>query len=266
MKNIPFKKLKSFFLCFLILSNIFFMSFSSIFGEEKIPTTSQGGAFCDSIKPSIRDSLLFSVITFCIVGVLEKIHEFLIIDCDRIVCKYEAIINNNYLDGYDLNFYEHKCDQLAGYQYCTYVVGEVFAIFDGLLDAMLGIINDLLEQGIVGLAFSIGTSLLRAYVGASCGNVEAMVLFGVAFKGECLTWALYPTLTYLIVIDTMAIYNTLTSLGDMIENFGNVESSCSYVIETISPELDNIINVYENKYEEEVEGEASAIENLIADI
>lgn len=68
---------------------------------------------------NIRNSLVLSVVTMCLGGVLEKVQEWRQIQCQAVVCNYEAI-----KFGLDPSF----CQKQQEYLTCAYIVGEMFAL------------------------------------------------------------------------------------------------------------------------------------------
>ncbi len=83
-------------------------------------TKAEIASTCSLVPPANpKDSLVMSVVTLCLPGVLEKAKQWKDIKCEEVVCSYEAV-KNSLSPGF--------CAKEAGYKVCTYVVGEIFAI------------------------------------------------------------------------------------------------------------------------------------------
>ena len=99
---------------FLVLSLLFVvpLNMNSVLAEDE-PTNTCG------IPTNIKDSLILSVVTLCLPGILEKAQEWKNNKCQLVVCKYNAVLND-----LDPAF----CDKQDGYRTCKFIVGEIFAI------------------------------------------------------------------------------------------------------------------------------------------
>jgi len=105
---------------FLILSLLVIvpMNIGIVYGADEKTQMTRAESTCGaSFNP--KGSLIMSIITLCLPGLLDKMMEWKEIKCKKVVCKYDAIKN-----GLDSGF----CDKQNGYEVCTYIVGEMFAI------------------------------------------------------------------------------------------------------------------------------------------
>ena len=86
-------------------------------GAEGVSMTR--GDCAESLSPDInvKDSLILSLISLCLPGVLENLLEYEEIMCEEVVCKYEALSH-----GLDPS----HCSAQKSYKLCNYVMGEVF--------------------------------------------------------------------------------------------------------------------------------------------
>ena len=85
------------------------------------PGSETRASSCQGNAPSlnIKDSLILSVTTACLPGVLEKAEEYKQIKCELVVCKYNALKS-----GLSPAF----CEEQSQYKTCKYVKGEIFAM------------------------------------------------------------------------------------------------------------------------------------------
>lgn len=112
---------------------------------------------CGNGAINIKDSFVLSAITLCLPGVIERTYEAQEINCQRVVCKYEAIINR--LD-------PALCDSVHAYQKCVFVAGEgyelmkAFIPFAAFADNVRQMISNLLANP-KGVLLGVATQLMR---------------------------------------------------------------------------------------------------------
>lgn len=113
----------NFALSFLIVSLVFIIPMNSsvifAFGKEKAQDAQN---MCSGGNPlsNPKDSLILSIVTLCLPGILEKVEDYKQIKYQTIQCYYNS-----------LKYHEHPasmCDAQEGYRVCKYVVGELFAL------------------------------------------------------------------------------------------------------------------------------------------
>lgn len=231
-------KFKFSFLLFLIMSLIVFipLEISEIFGASSEPSGYPGGGLanpdlrpdtatnenivntCGIVPPAgPKDSLILSIVTLCLPGVLEKTMEWKEIKCEMAVCSYEAVKNN-----LDPAF----CKKQGSYKTCKYIMGEVFAIPPL---SILNYLRDLVAQIIanpVGILFAASTRYARIQITTLCAPGSQVCDVS---KNPVLNYGVY----LLIFVDTLSVYQTLT---DIMENgfssiFGSTDSKCDQLSE-----------------------------------
>jgi hypothetical protein len=86
------------------------------------------GGLCSGGISGVKDNIFLSAASLCIPGILENIDKFRQIECQALVCKYQAVIN-----GYP----SIQCNKMRAYNICTKIYGDIFDIFGftKLLDA-----------------------------------------------------------------------------------------------------------------------------------
>lgn len=168
-----------------------------------------------------KDSLLLSIITLCLPGILEKIQELRQIKCDFAVCQYEAIKN-----GLSPEF----CKKDKGYRECKFIVGEIFAIPPmSILENMRQIMANILANP-VGMAYSVTVVAARKYA--------------ISCQGTCSSSYAWIPLTLLAVTDISSAVQTIKDLTSEAYNpFPQFESSCEK-LEDIQKEMKEIIKEY----------------------
>ena len=157
-------KIKTKFIIFLIVSLVFIFPLN-------ISLSYAGNGFFDSGAQQKKDiaqtcapidvkgSFIFSVLTLCLPGMLEKAKEWQDNKCQLVVCKYEAIIND-----LDPSF----CERQDAYKTCKFIVGEAFALPGlNIIEMIRASIAELLANP-VGVLFGVATSLARQTVATVC--------------------------------------------------------------------------------------------------
>lgn len=145
-------KLRSFALLWLTLSLIFIIPLN-IQNVSAINVEQASNSFCGG-PVEIRNSLVLSIVTLCLPGILEKTYEWKQIKCETIKCSYEAVKND-----LDPSF----CKKQDSYKTCKYIIGEAFAIPPM---AILEYWRNAISQAIanpVGIAWGIGVKAIRYY-------------------------------------------------------------------------------------------------------
>jgi len=215
MKN---KNIKIMFGFWIVFSLVFLipLNVGSVYAE----TINQGNAqntICGSVK--ITDSIILSILTLCLPGILEKLYEYKQIKCETARCYYDSVKN-----GLDPSF----CSQHQAYKTCTYIVGEAFAIPPvSIIEYYRNAISQLLANP-VGALWSGGVMIARDYMktqGPACGT----------------PWC-GPTSLFLLTTDILGV---VQQVKDMFQNGFfppiNPANSCDGLAE-IKVEMQQIIN------------------------
>ncbi|MCA9459267.1 MAG: hypothetical protein KC550_01830 [Nanoarchaeota archaeon] len=208
----------------LILSLIFItpLSISSVYAEDApVKTYKPKGEVKANIcggGVNTKDSLVLSIVTLCLPGILEKTYEWKQIKCETIKCSYEAVKND-----LDPSF----CKKQEGYRTCKYVVGEMFALPPmSILEYWRNAIAQLMANPI-GVAYAAGVSAARYY------------LFEHPHPYDSLTDG--AAAIFLAVSDIISIIQTIS---DMFENGFfpplDPENACDG-IEDIQAELEEVV-------------------------
>ncbi len=148
---------------------------------------------------NIKGSIILSIVTMCLPGILEKTYQYKQIKCEAATCYYNAVKS-----GLDPSF----CSAHEAYKTCTYIVGEAFAIPPmSILEYMRNAIANALANPI-GLLWSGATIVARKTVETSC--------FGKPNSCTFTTNPVYASATvFLVVTDSMAL---IQQFKDMFEN------------------------------------------------
>jgi len=148
---------------------------------------------------NVKSSIILSIVTMCLPGILEKTYEYKQIKCEAAKCYYNAVKS-----GLDPSF----CSQHEAYKTCTYIVGEAFAIPPmSILEYWRGAIANALANPI-GLLWSGTAIVARKTVTAGCSVTPNTCTFG--------TNPAYMSATvFLVVTDSMAL---IQQFKDMFEN------------------------------------------------
>lgn len=220
-------KTGSAFIIFLIVSCIFLFPLNIGIANAAEPTRQEAAAtLCGPFD--VRDSLVLSIVSMCLGGVLEKTHQWKEIQCQSIVCHYEAV---KY--GLDPTF----CEKQEEYLTCSYIVGELFAFPPlAVLDYWRNAIAQVIANP-VGFLWSVAAKKARAYL-AGCKDIACSPKF------------VYASASFLIVTDIAGVINTLMQ---MFENgfFGGSEASACERVPEIRREMQEILNLPVDEKEEE---------------
>jgi len=128
------------------------------------------------IDVDIKDSIVLSSICICLPGIIQNVQKMSEIECFKAVC-YKDYVKDK---GYPITM----CDSEYQYLWCTYVIGEIFALFpiaklfDKLIDAVIKAVSNPII--IIGMA-----------IGEVCRSTCNPNSVGTAY----IACALYKTLT-----------------------------------------------------------------------
>ena len=185
---------------FLVVSLVFVVPIDVAFaasgnGNFGVHTVKSQDAMCGGNSgTNIKDSLLLSIVTLCLPGILEKIYDWNQIKCQEVQCMYEAVKNN-----LDPSF----CSKTRAYQVCTTVIGEIFAIPPmAILEYYRKIIAQLLANPI-GVAYAVTVTAARTHMDTCIA------------EGGCSAPIVFPSAVLLTVNDISAL---IQRFKDMLEN------------------------------------------------
>lgn len=226
---------KNILLKFVILFFLFLFLISSGFSQnENSPiqaktnqeiTQSCGGGI------NIRDSFIFSVISGCIPGVLEKTYEYRQNKCQTVVCYYEAVSN-----GLDPSF----CMKQDAYQTCTLFVGELFAISPlGIIEYYKNAMVQVLANP-VGILWSIGLTTSREIIAGICTVPNACTWTNPSFA--------LPAV-FVVATDSIALaqmFEDIQENGFVPPGIDRERRFCEELPE-IKEEMDNILNIMRSR-------------------
>lgn len=169
---------------------------------------------------SVKDSLLMSIVTLCLPGIIEKTHEWKEIKCQTIKCAYNAVVSQAQLD-------PTFCYKVQDYETCKFIVGEIFAIPPmGILEYYRNAINELISNP-VGVAYGAAVKVARKYVATNAGSAQAS---GVG------------AMSYLLAAnDLMSVVEFFVNFG---ENgpFADDKDYCDDEIDEIKTKLEQVVN------------------------
>jgi len=217
----------NFALLFLIVSLVFIIPMNSsvifAFGQEK---AQDAQSMCSGGNPlaNPKDSLILSIVTLCIPGILEKVEDYKQIKYQTIQCYYNS-----------LKYHEQAasmCDAQEGYRVCKYVVGEVFALPPfAFFEMIKNMIADVLANP---------SGLL---IGATHFGLKKAA--GLCMSGTCPgTWKDYFVSTTLAVYDTVAAYQTITETIENAPWSDDNRQDYSGGIDKIKKEMEEIVEAY----------------------
>lgn len=170
---------------------------------------------------NVKDSLIMSVVTICIPGILEKVKDWKEISCEAAVCKYNAIKS-----GIDPSF----CEKQKEYKFCKFIWGEVFSVPPlTIIEMYKDMIKELIANP-VGILYGVATKAARSYL-TTCGTA-------------CPSYVTVPTAGFIFIVD---VTGTIQTLQDLIENGfdggKNNQNFCEQARD-IKIELEEIIETY----------------------
>jgi hypothetical protein len=170
---------------------------------------------------NVKDSLIMSVVTLCIPGILEKVKQWNEISCEAAVCKYNAIKG-----GIDPSF----CEKQKEYKFCKFVWGEIFSVPPlTIIEMYKDMVKELIANP-VGILYGVGTTAARSYL-TTCGTA-------------CPSYITTPTAGFLFIVDITGVVQTLQ---DMLENgFDDGKTNQNYCEQArdIKEELEIVIEQY----------------------
>jgi len=140
-----------------------------------------------------RSSIISSILTLCLPGVIENWGKLIEIDCAKFICKYEATKKGLPTDG---------CDLEAGLQKCVFTVGEATSFIEGpLIDAVRELINNP-----VGLLLNFGISASRNSLASCAPNCGSLLITS--------GWGI------LLLIDGPALIDRINGMVESLKNYG----------------------------------------------
>ncbi len=120
MERINFLKINFIFFVLLSLLLVFPINIANASYDFGTHTKGEQDALCGANAGSdVRNSLVLSIVTLCLPGILQKIYDWNQIKCQEVQCMYDAV--ENHLD-------PSFCTRTKSYEVCTMIIGEVFAI------------------------------------------------------------------------------------------------------------------------------------------
>lgn len=251
------KLIKTNIVLFMVLSMIFIMPFQlgSVFAEtayqegpdvEDRTNTGGGSAFttrqqasnlCTGGDTNVKDSLVLSIVTLCLPGILEKGMEWRENKCFAAKCYYNAVSN-----GLDPSF----CVAQDDYRTCKYIVGELFALPPmAILEYFKQMITNILANP-VGILWSAATKVSRLTVYGSCGPASTGIMCQAAMN---MPYGLATGI--LVVTDAISIVNIIMDIFEngIFSTFDGEEDMCEG-IDDIREEMEQILGIYEAEAEE----------------
>lgn len=170
---------------------------------------------------NVKDSLIMSIVTICIPGILEKVKEWKEISCEAAVCKYSAI-----KAGIDPSF----CEKQKEYKFCKFVWGELFVIPPlSIIEMYKDMLKELIANP-VGLLYGLAASTGRKYL-TTCA-------------GSCSPYGVIAVASGLFIVD---VTGTIQTIKDMFENGfdgGKVQQNYCEQAREIKVELEEIVKGY----------------------
>lgn len=155
---------------YLVITLIFItpLNISAVYGTEndgKKSVQTVGECRSKGFKFNVKESLLFSILTLCIPGILERLYEWKQIKCKAVKCYYDAIV-----DGINPEY----CKTVRSYEECVFVVQDL--LLGQIVEYFRKIVDTILKDPIF-FAVSIGVYLTRKFVKANCcagGGTQCM--------------------------------------------------------------------------------------------
>ena len=170
---------------------------------------------------NVKDSLIMSVVTICIPGILEKVKEWKEISCEASVCKYNAIKG-----GVDPSF----CEKQKEYKFCKFVWGEIFSVPPlAIIEVYKDMIKNLIANPI-GILYGVGTTVARSYL-TTCGTA-------------CPSYVTVPTAGFLFVVDVTGVIQTFKDMAENSFNGGKIDQNYCEQARDIRDELEEVIETY----------------------
>ncbi len=191
----------------------------SLFSDSSRQVQEVRDAVCG--KLDIKESLVLSIVTMCLPGILEKTYEWKQIQCQAVHCYYNMISADM-----DPSF----CINQKSYRVCSQIVGEVF------INSPLRIL-DYWRQGIanilanpVGILWSGGVVASRAVISKCTPNCNPTT-----------NPALNVAIPIVTVTDALSVVQTFKDMSD--NGFGLKSSSQDYCkgIDKIKKEMEDIL-------------------------
>jgi len=173
---------------------------------------------------NVKSSLVLSIITLCLPGILEKAKQWKDLKCEAAVCYYDAVSAQ-----LDPTF----CIEQEGYSICKYIVGEMFAIPPmSVVEYFRNIVAQYIANP-VGLVFGAGAMLARKYSQTCIDGTTCLVASSV-----------------LVVVDVAASVQRLIDMVKQIMSlFEDGADACSRI-----PDIEKDVNEILGIAEEEDDG------------
>jgi len=116
-----------------------------------------------------KDSLVLSMLTVCIPGIVHNLDKY-----RQIQCMYADCLQSSADAGVPL----HACEDAKAYETCKYVYGEVFQLlpFAGLFDYMIGLVKNVLYNPLSVADVIIGYQCLQPINTPGMGSVAQLCL------------------------------------------------------------------------------------------
>ena len=169
---------------------------------------------------NVRESLVLSIVSMCLGGVLEKANEWKQIKCRAVVCQYEAVKNN-----LDPTF----CKDQEAFLTCSYIVGEAFAIPPmSILEYYREAIARVLANP-VGVLWGAGARVARNSIQAcsTAGNCDSRIFGAQAI--------------FLAVTDIAGVAQTISQLLENGFNLGGNQQDYCEQLPDIKKEMQEIL-------------------------
>jgi hypothetical protein len=180
---------------------------------------------------NVKDSLIMSVVTLCIPGILEKVKEWKEISCEAAVCKYNAIKG-----GIDPSF----CEKQKEYKFCKFVWGEIFSVPPlTIIEMYKDMIKELIANP-VGILYGYAVSTARTWLSSAC-------------PGSCTGITVGAVATGLFVVDLTGTIQTFEDMAENGFNGGKTEQNFCEQARDIKIELEEVIETY--KIQQSLDGD-----------
>lgn len=224
------KVIRMFSMLFLTLSLLFVLPINFGYAaDSSIPssikpspkTVNEAKNTC-GIATNVKDSLIMSIATICIPGILEKVKEWNEVSCEEVVCKYESI-----KAGIDPSY----CEDQKEYKFCKFVWGELFLVPPlTIIEMVKDMIKELIANPI-GILYGAGTKAARSYL-TTCAP-------------SCTSYTTIPVAGFLFVVDVTGTYQTLKEMFENGFDGNKVEQNFCEQARDIRDEMETIVAEYD---------------------
>lgn len=224
------KVIKTFSMLFLTLSLIFVLPINFGYAADNdfinsikpTPKTVNEVSNTCGIATNVKDSLIMSIATICIPGILEKVKEWNEISCEEVVCKYESI-----KAGIDPSY----CNDQKEYKFCKFVWGELFVVPPL---AIIEMIKDMIKELIanpIGILYGAGTKAARTYL-TTCNP-------------GCQSYVTVPLAGFLFIVDVTGTFQTIKEMFENGFDGNKVEQNFCEQAREIRDEMETIVAEYD---------------------